>query len=258
MKEVWKDVEGFNYEVSNIGRVRNKKVGSIKKTFRKGGRKGKDYYVVCLSRKGKPHTKLVHRVVAEAFLGPCPEGLEVDHKDAHKENNCIDNLEYVTRKENLRRSVLMGLGKRGGLPKGNIPWNKGLTQETSEYFLGGRPDDFEFTEESKEKMSKSLKKHYETETVWNKGKTKDSDPRVKGWEMGKKRGTTWNKGKKGVSEETQQKMKEAAKKRHARISKEDRKKLTSNANKAARRVPNINKEKKLKRHVKSKDSENKT
>lgn len=43
----------------------------------------------------------VHTLVAAAFIGPKPEGKEVDHIDKNKENNYYKNLRYVTRKENM-------------------------------------------------------------------------------------------------------------------------------------------------------------
>lgn len=42
-----------------------------------------------------------HRLVAETFLGPIPKGKEVNHKNLDKHCNSVDNLEYVTRKQNI-------------------------------------------------------------------------------------------------------------------------------------------------------------
>jgi hypothetical protein len=43
----------------------------------------------------------VHRLVVESFIGPIADGLEVNHKDLNKHNNNVDNLEIVTRRQNL-------------------------------------------------------------------------------------------------------------------------------------------------------------
>lgn len=53
----------------------------------------------------------VHRVVAEAFIGPRPGGLVVNHKDGVRVNNHANNLEYITIAENNRHAVrVMGAG----------------------------------------------------------------------------------------------------------------------------------------------------
>lgn len=51
----------------------------------------------------------VHTLVAAAFLGPKPEAMEVNHKDGVKANNCADNLEYVTRSENMKHCHRLGM-----------------------------------------------------------------------------------------------------------------------------------------------------
>ena len=63
-----------------------------------------------LGRKnGQRVMRSVHRLVAEAFIGPCPEGLEVNHKNGQKQDNRPENLEYVTTAENLSHARTTGL-----------------------------------------------------------------------------------------------------------------------------------------------------
>ena len=101
MQEIWKDISGFEgfYEISSYGRVRSVKSGKILSTSKCGGCRG--YLSVCLSKNGKRYGKLVHRLVAEAFI-PAIEGLsEVNHKDEDKTNNRVDNLEFCDHKYNM-------------------------------------------------------------------------------------------------------------------------------------------------------------
>jgi hypothetical protein len=58
------------------------------------------YLEVCIRSHGKGKTTAVHKLVAEAFLGPCPEGLQVCHDDNDKTNPRLDNLCYGTPKQN--------------------------------------------------------------------------------------------------------------------------------------------------------------
>lgn len=96
MQEVWKQIEGYNgkYEISNLGRLKSyaqSRQGKIKT----GTKEFKGYLVVRLYDDfGNPKDFKIHRLVAEAFI-PNPENLpQVNHKDEHKENNCVDNLEW--------------------------------------------------------------------------------------------------------------------------------------------------------------------
>lgn len=72
------------------------------------------YRVVLLTLESKKVHKTVHRLVAEAFLGF--SSLQVNHKDGNKQNNCLENLEYVTAKENTEHAFKLGLRK--SCPKG--------------------------------------------------------------------------------------------------------------------------------------------
>ena len=51
----------------------------------------------------------VHRLVLEAFIGPCPDGMECCHNNGNKQDNCIENLRWDTRKANSRDSVKHGV-----------------------------------------------------------------------------------------------------------------------------------------------------
>ena len=99
-KEIWHrcEVPYTRYEVSNLGRVRNAHTGQIMK-FRLN-RCG--YLTLDLYYKGERKYKLVHRLVATAFVPGWREGLEVNHKNGVKTDNRAENLEWVTQSENMR------------------------------------------------------------------------------------------------------------------------------------------------------------
>ena len=108
MKEIWKDIEGYEgiYQVSNTGKVRSldRKVWNYTKKGRilKMHNNGHGYYNVSLysEEKNEKHS-YIHILVAKAFI-PNPNNYEqVNHKDFNKSNNCVDNLEWVSRKQNV-------------------------------------------------------------------------------------------------------------------------------------------------------------
>lgn len=63
------------------------------------------YLSTCLcGQDGKGRKHRVHRLIALAFIGPCPEGWQINHKDGNRTNNVLLNLEYCTRVENMRHA----------------------------------------------------------------------------------------------------------------------------------------------------------
>ena len=117
MEEIWKAVEDYEgiYEVSNLGRVRSldqlvsytSRWGTVAYRPTKGKvltqrRMRNGYMGVLFKVQGHTEMKLVHRLVAAAFV-PNPQNLEtVNHKDEDKQNNRADNLEWMSRADNVR------------------------------------------------------------------------------------------------------------------------------------------------------------
>lgn len=124
--EVWRPVPGFedHYEVSACGQVKRIAPASTPDGRGHGGTRlgrvlkpaqtSSGYLTVSLFVRGKSTPTLVHRLVTAAFLGPRPDGHEVNHRDGDKRNNVVANLEYVTRAQNVRHAFAMGLNQGRG------------------------------------------------------------------------------------------------------------------------------------------------
>lgn len=105
---MWKRIDGYdNYEVNELGQVRNSNTGRILKP----NKNARGYWYVVLSKKCKLKTLRVHRLVALAFLPNTDDKPEVNHKDANKDNNNVENLEWVTHLENIKHAIDLGLSK---------------------------------------------------------------------------------------------------------------------------------------------------
>lgn len=117
-EEEWRPTHHPDYEVSNLGRVRSRapRGGDLwRGVFRvpaeprilRPGRTAQGYYSVVIGgRAGR--SELVHRLVAAAFIGPCPPGQEVRHKDDNRLNAHWLNLEYGTRAQNINDCITRG------------------------------------------------------------------------------------------------------------------------------------------------------
>jgi hypothetical protein len=106
----WRPVTGFpNYAVSRTGQVwsipRNR---ALKQTRNRRG-----YLHVTLYVGGRPKNYLVHRLIAAAWIGPIPDGYEVNHRNGKKNQNDVNNLEIVTPQENREHALRHGLIRRG-------------------------------------------------------------------------------------------------------------------------------------------------
>ena len=111
----WRPVIGYEglYEVSRFGRVRALFPWRELKSGRivPGTTTPKGYAVVSLSRGGIPREMRVHRLVLEAFVGPAPRGHETGHRNGVPNDNRLENLRWITSKENTADTKRLGRWK---------------------------------------------------------------------------------------------------------------------------------------------------
>ncbi len=109
--EEWRPTHHPDYDVSNLGRVRSRKVRHPTHTPLIAPR-----ILKCSRTNGYPSVGfwpdktryLVHLLVLRAFVGTCPEGCEALHKDDNRTNARLDNLEYGTHLQNVRDCLRRG------------------------------------------------------------------------------------------------------------------------------------------------------
>lgn len=119
MMETWKNIDGHpGYQVSNIGRVksldRTIPVPPNKTRFAAGRvlKPCDDSHGYATVQLGRTTRRYVHRLVAEAFVHNTKQREQVNHIDGNPKNNRSDNLEWVTRTENLRHALHIGLTRK--------------------------------------------------------------------------------------------------------------------------------------------------
>jgi len=120
--EKWIDCKNYenNYEVSNLGNVRRKnnpthykdgRIAYFSQTVLKPSLNKKGYERVYLSVNSKKITRSVHRLIAESFLENPENKKTVNHINCIKTDNRVENLEWMTNKENMQHAFKMGIYK---------------------------------------------------------------------------------------------------------------------------------------------------
>lgn len=116
--EHWKPIPGWEgyYEASDHGRIRSVDRVVLRSDGRENRLRGK---LLSQSQRRSGHfsvtmhkschtTQFVHRMVAAAFIGPCPDGMEVCHNNGDPSDNRLTNLRYGTRSDNIRDRIMHG------------------------------------------------------------------------------------------------------------------------------------------------------
>ena len=119
-KEEFRDIPNYEgiYQVSDLGRVKSlPRKYSPNECFLKSTTNENGYLIVSLYEKGYGSKKRVHQLVAVAFLGhvPCGIDLVVNHIDFNRTNNNLNNLEIVTQRENTNQEHLKSSSKYIGV-----------------------------------------------------------------------------------------------------------------------------------------------
>lgn len=137
--EIWKEIKEYpKYKFSNKGRIRSFHKGKdiiMKQYINRDG-----YLLVCLQQGSKQKVIQVHQLIAVAFHGHviCGHKLVVNHKDFNRVNNCADNLEITTARENTNKKHINSASKYVGVHyhKANKKWVSKTLINGKEVYLG--------------------------------------------------------------------------------------------------------------------------
>lgn len=105
MCETWKPIPGYEgyYEASNKGRIRSlermikSNYGSVRawpERIMSQTPQSAGYLICTLSKRGESSQHLIHKLVTSAFLGECPDGYVIHHRNHNRQDNRVKNLEF--------------------------------------------------------------------------------------------------------------------------------------------------------------------
>lgn len=134
MIEKWMPIFAYQgrYEISNMGEIKSiTSGGKILKT----AINTRGYSSIGFYHNGKTKTHRIHKLVAEAFIGPCIPGFCVNHLNGIRTDNRVENLEYVSMRENKCHGVIGKLGRVGAY-KYKGKWASAIKINRKREFLG--------------------------------------------------------------------------------------------------------------------------
>lgn len=120
MIEIWKDIPSYEgyYQASNLGKIKSLKRIIMRKDGKpylqkeqllKPGRNRKGYLHCNLTKNFKQTNISVHRLVAITFIDNPNNLPQINHIDGNKENNSVDNLEWISNYDNMQHSIITGI-----------------------------------------------------------------------------------------------------------------------------------------------------
>ena len=135
VNEIWKSIDGYlNYQVSNMGRVRNCNTGRILRPRMRG----KGYETVALYENKVRSDFSVHRLVAQEFVKNKKGKPFVDHIDGNKLNNMATNLRWCTNQENVQNTGK--INKQTSSRYKGVSWNIGCKKWIANIAVNGKKE----------------------------------------------------------------------------------------------------------------------
>ncbi|ASD51643.1 hypothetical protein [Flavobacterium phage FCOV-F18] len=155
--EIWVDVKGYEslYQVSNLGRIKSLNYNKKKITKElKIQKNNKGYFFVYLCNKTKPKRFYIHRLVAIAFLNynNLDKKFVIDHIDGNPSNNKLNNLQIITHRHNISKSLNFN-HTNTGVQKRRNKYSVNVKLNNKNYYLGL----FYTLEEAEYKYQKAIK-----------------------------------------------------------------------------------------------------